>query len=196
MSEPRFKCDSLGVFGSAADLRDAVVKVLTGPFFTYSESIGKCMLAQCPDPRDLVIPEDGFEGHVFDQGMDVRWARISDGNWRAWKTVEDAHGIRVHVTSRRHYLIGEFLGIDGADMKVGLFGEDRFPASIKTPFRYPLPDGRVPEKSARAFIEVKEYRRVIPDSWAALFGDRLDRELDEPLLVGHRFWNVGTGSGR
>ncbi len=122
-------------------------------------------------------------GRVFSEKGELRWLR-EGGKCRMWLIEECAGGTRYRRREERYYL----WGIRTAD---GTFTENRTGDRL---FRYPLPKGVVITVDERAYIEVAEYLAAAPEKWPSEVGE-LERLLNQPEIVAHRYLRVGCGTG-
>jgi hypothetical protein len=149
------------------------------PVWAYTESVSKCELKQqalseC-DPSARA-----WEGHIFSPDADVRWRRNQEETLAAWVTREATPGCSVMRTARRYYLIGTW--------RDGQFAEHRYPGAS---LDYGVIGNR---EDDRAFIKVYEYAPAEPAWNEQKDADSIEKMLNQPLVIAHRF--VGVEAGR
>jgi len=122
-------------------------------------------------------------GRVFGEKGELRWLR-EGGKCRIWLIEEGAGDTRYRRRKQRYYLWG-MRTLDGT------FSENRTGNVL---FRYPLlPDPGITVDD-RAYIEVAEYLAAAPNEWPKDVGE-LERLLNQPEIVAHRYLRVGCGTG-
>lgn len=156
--------------------------------FAYSESAHDCRLDRV-GLSNVTLGDRAFEGRLFDGAGEARWRARDDGRFDAWLLSEASPGAAdaepaIRVAPQKFFLIGR------GTTNPGEFREGRYPG---TRFRYPVGPIEAAEPStARAYIEVQEYYRAEP-AWKEVT-DEVERLLNEPLLLAHRFVGVGLTS--
>jgi len=118
-----------------------------------------------------------FSGRIFGADAEVRWVRESD-TWTIWLVQEASDGVVCQADRRRYYLWGIYSSPERR------FSEDRIPGVPQ----YPI--GQTPKDQDRAFVEVVEYA---PAGSGNATLDSLNRELNQPRLIAHRFASLGCG---
>ncbi len=146
--------------------------------------------AQSPDPAATL--DAVFNGRIFGERGEVRW--VKEGQlWEIWglretQDVEASGGCGPYVSrERRYYLWGIFKS------KQQRFVEDRVPGVPE----YPILG--TPADDDRAYIEVREYESPIPVVSPATGNPDvalLEKQLNEPRLVAHRFLRIGSDRDR
>lgn len=160
------------------------------PVFAYSETALRCELDRIA--LNKVAPGDlPLEGRLFDGAGEVRWVAREDGKFDAWFLCEtaasdsdDERVVRVEPPQKQKYFL---LGRGTAVSRE--FTEGPYPGKM---FKYPVDaSGATKPELVRAYILVYEYYRKQPE-WDTKSGEEIERLLNEPVLVAHRFVDVGT----
>jgi hypothetical protein len=121
-------------------------------------------------------------GRVFSEKGELRWLR-EGGKCRMWLIEEGAGDTRYRRRDERYYLWG-MRTVDG------MFSENR----TGKEFRYPLLKDAGITVDDRAYIEVAEHLAAAPETWPEDV-DKLERLLNQPEIVAHRYLRVGCGTG-
>jgi hypothetical protein len=149
------------------------------PVWAYTESVSKCELKK--QSLSEFDPSAGaWEGHIFSTDADVRWRSNPEGTFAVWITREATTGRSVMRTARRYYLIGTW--------RDGRFGEHRYPSAL---LDYGVTGNH---EDDRAFINVNEYSPAEPAWNEQKDADSIEKLLNQPLVIAHRF--VGVEAGR
>ena len=174
---------------SSFEIAKAKVEELAG---TIQDPNGTWVISQSL-AEDIVFVEfagtmpDNFvhsiAGRVFSEKGELRWLR-EGGKCRMWLIEEGAGDTQYRRRDQRYYL----WGMRTAD---GTFSENRTGNVL---FRYPLRRDPGVTVDDRAYIEVAEYLAAAPDTWPEDVG-KLERLLNQPEIVAHRYLRVGCGTG-
>jgi len=155
--------------------------------FSYMETVTSCDLTR-QRIAEIMEPLRPLEGRFFRDPLEVRWLMNSDGAFTAWmiqESVASSSGEEsVNKVERPYYLIGI------ATETPGEFKEAKFPGKV---FNYPAVGG----SRERAYIRVAEYYRRKPNAFdhQDIETATIDAVLAMPMLVAHRFIDVGAGHG-
>ena len=121
-------------------------------------------------------------GRIFSAKGEVRWLR-EGARCRMW-TLNEGDGKEYYRRREQRYYLW------GMRTKDGTFSENR----MDRVFEYPLAKDPGVTKDDRAYILVVEYLAAAPSSWPDNV-DELERLLNQPEIVAHRYLSVGCGTG-
>jgi hypothetical protein len=156
--------------------------------FVYSETARECTLDRMK-LSSAVRGDHPLQGRLFNPAGEVRWVARPNAELDAWFHSEGAGSEATIRIEQAYFLLGR------GTIAQGEFSEGRYTGKR---FRYPVtPAGTRETSLTRAYVLVHEYYREEPQ-WDRYLDEehetQINRGLNEPMLIAHRFVDVGIAS--